>query len=113
MPDYVFERECRTPHSECYIIGSGDEEIGRVDIHYTPSIAYATLCIGEDMTEEDIRELVEEIDERLVLTTDQFREDFVVTVWAGRESAVFSDEDFETEEEEEEEDVEGNGHREP
>lgn len=113
MPDYVFERECRTPHSECYIIGSGDEEIGRVDIHYTPSIAYATLCIGEDMTEEDIRELVEEIDERLVLTTDQFREDFVVTVWAGRESAVFSDEDFETEEEEGEEDVEGNGHREP
>jgi len=77
VPDYVFERECRTPHSECYIIASGEEEVGRVDVHYTPSMAYATLCVGEDLTEEDIRELVEEIDERLVLTTDPFREDFV------------------------------------
>ncbi len=110
MSDYVFERECRTPYSECYILGSGEEEIGRVDIHYTPSMAYATLCVGANMTEEDIRELVEEIDERLVLTTDPFREDFVVTVWAGREAAVFSDEDLEGEDEDEE--LEGNGRRE-
>jgi len=108
VTDYVFERECRTPYSECYIIESGEDEIGRVDIHYTPSVAYATLCLGEDMTEEDFRELVSEIDERLVLTTDPFREDFVVTVWAGREAAVFSDEDLEDEEGEEEEE---NGHR--
>ena len=47
-----------------------------------------------------------------MLTTDPFREDFVVTVWTGRESAVFSDEDFEGERgEEEDEDMEGNGHR--
>ncbi len=45
-----------------------------------------------------------------MLTTDPFREDFVVTVWAGREAAVFSDEDLEAGEEEEEE-MEGNGHR--
>ena len=81
-----------------------------MDIHYTPSMAYATLCVGEDMTEDDIRELVEEIDERLVLTTDPFREDFVVTVWAGREAAVFSDDDLEDEDEDEE--MEGNGRRE-
>ena len=111
MSDYQFERECRTPYSESYIIEVDDDEVGRVDIHYTPSVAYATLCVVESLTEEDIRELVSDIDERLVLTTDPFREDFVVTVWAGRESAVYSDEDFEGEEEEEE-DVEGNGHRE-
>lgn len=114
MTAYVFDRECRTPYSESYIVESGEEEIGRVDIHYTSSMAYATLCVGEDMTEEDIRELVSEIDERLVLTTDPFREDFVVTVWAGREAAVFSDEDLEAEEEEEEEEgMEGNGRRGP
>lgn len=113
MADYVFERECRTPHSECYIIESGEDEIGRADIHYTASIAYATICVGEDMTEEDIKELVSEIDERLVLTTDPFREDFVVTVWAGREAAVISDEDLLDEDDEDEEDEEGdgNGHR--
>lgn len=112
MSEYHFERECRTPQSECYIIENAEDEIGRVDIHYTPTMAYATLCVSERLTEEDVREIVGEIDERLVLTTDPFREDFVVTVWAGRESAVYSDEDFEgEEEEEEEEDLEGNGHR--
>ena len=83
-----------------------------IDIHYTNSVAYATLCVLESMTDEDIRELISEVDERLVLTTDPFREDFVVTVWAGRESAVFSDEDFEGEDEDDEdEEVDGNGHR--
>jgi hypothetical protein len=112
MADYVFERECRTPHSECYIIASGEEDVGRVDIHFTPSMAYATLCLGENLTDDEIRELVEEIDERMVMTTDPFREDFVVTVWVGREAAVFSDEELEGDEEEEEEEMEGNGHRE-
>jgi len=112
MSDYHFERECRTPNSECYIIELEDEEVGRVDIHYTPSVSYATLCVGENVSEEDLRELISEIDERLILTNDPFREDFVVTVWAGRESAVYSDEDFEGAEDEDEEDLEGNGHRE-
>jgi hypothetical protein len=114
MRDYYFERECRTPHSECYAIEADGNEIGRVDIHFTASLAYATLCVGEDLSEEDTRDLIGEIDEKLVLTTDPFREDFVVTVWAGREAAVYSDEDFgedEEEEEGEEELEEGNGHR--
>jgi hypothetical protein len=112
MSDYQFERECRTPHSEGYVIESQDDEIGRVDIHYAASVAYATLCVPESLTDQETRDLVSEIDERLVLTTDPFREDFVVTIWAGREAAFFSDEDFEEEdEEEEEEEVEGNCHR--
>jgi hypothetical protein len=32
-----------------------------------------------------------------VLTNDPFREDFMVTVWTGREYANYSDEDFEDE----------------
>jgi hypothetical protein len=108
---YQFERECRTPQSESYIVEREDEEVGRVDIHYTNSVAYATLCVPESLTEEDIRELISEVDERLVLTTDPFREDFVVTVWAGRESAVFSDEDFEEDGEDEEDDTNGDGYR--
>jgi hypothetical protein len=104
MRDYYFERECRTPYSECYAIEVDGNEIGRVDIHFTASLAYATLCVGENLPEEETRDLIGEIDEKLVLTTDPFREDFVVTVWAGREAAVYSDEDFAEEEE-------GNGHR--
>ena len=112
MSDYRFERECRTTNSECYTIEVEGDEVGRIDIHYTPTLAYATLCVAESLTEDEIHDLISEIDERLVLTTDPFREDFVVTVWAGRESAVYSDEDFEEEEDEEdEEETEGNGRR--
>ncbi len=107
MSDYRFERESRTPYSESYVIEVQDDEIGRIDIHYTASVAYATLCVPESLTDQETRDLVSEIDERLVLTTDPFREDFVVTVWAGREAAFFSDEDFEGHDDEE---LEGNGH---
>ncbi len=113
MSGYQFDRECRTAQSESYIIELDDDEIGRIDVHYTPSVAYGTLCVTESLTEEEVRGLISEIDERLVLTTDPFREDFVVTVWAGREAGVYSDEDFEGEEDEEDEDeeAEGNGYR--
>ncbi|MBI1885223.1 MAG: hypothetical protein HYS09_02740 [Chloroflexi bacterium] len=113
MGGYTFERECRTANSECYTLERDGDEVGRVDIHYTPTVAYATLCVTERLTDEETRELIGEIDERLVLTNDPFREDFVVTVWAGREEAVYSDEDLEEEEdeEEEEEEIEGDGHR--
>jgi hypothetical protein len=111
MPDYNFERECRTEHSESFLIESDEAEFGRVDLHYTPSIAYATLCVPRGTSEDDIQELISEIDERLVLSNDPYREDFVVTVWQGEETGVYSEEEFEDEEEEEE--GNGNGHHEP
>ncbi|HZP26830.1 MAG TPA: hypothetical protein VFB90_07265 [Dehalococcoidia bacterium] len=107
MSEYHFERECRTPFSESYVIEMDGDEVGRIDLHFSPSVIYGTLCVLERQTEEEIRELIGEIDERLVMTTDPFREDFVVTVWAGRESAVYSDEDLE--EDGDEDEFEGNG----
>ena len=111
MPDYYFERECRTEHSESFLIEADGAEFGRVDLHYAPSITYATLCVPTGTSEDDVQELMSEIDERLVMSNDPYREDFVVTVWAGQETGVYSEEEFEEEEEDEEE--EGNGHREP
>jgi hypothetical protein len=107
MPGYNFEREFRTPSSESYVIEAEEDEIGRVDLHYTGSVIYGTLAVSESMTEEEIRALISDIDERLVLTTDPFREDFMVSVWTGREYGNYSDEDFE----EEGEGDEGNGFR--
>jgi hypothetical protein len=104
MAEYSFEREARTPYSEVFTIESDDgSDVGRVDLHYTPSIAYATLCVGEALTEEDIQDLIGQIDERLVMTSDPYREDFIVTVWTGRETGVYSDEGEDDEEEEEDE----------
>ncbi len=101
MP-YHFEREARTPYSEIFIIeNEAGEDAGRVDLHFTPSVTYATLCIADGLSEDDIQELIAQIDERLVMTTDPYREDLVVTVWTGRESGVYSDEDMDDEDEDE------------
>ena len=117
MAEYNFERESRTPYSESFVIEADDDDVGRIDLHYTPSITYGTLCIPDSLSEDEIQELNSEIDERLVMSNDPYREDFVVTVWVGRQAGVYSEEDLEEEEEEEEEEGEeevegGNGHRE-
>lgn len=112
MP-YRFEREARTPHSEVFVIENDEgEDVGRVDLHFTPSVAYATLCVGDSFDEDAVQDLIAQIDERLVMTTDPYREDFIVTVWNGRESGVYSDEDQDDDEDDEEfEEPETNGHR--
>ncbi|MFO8101501.1 MAG: hypothetical protein R6U37_04935 [Dehalococcoidia bacterium] len=101
MAEYRFERECRTPYSEAYVITVGEEQIvGRLDLHFTSSIVNATLCVGENLTAEEVRELINLIDEELVLSSDVPREDFVVTVYQGREAGTFSDEEYLGEDEE-------------
>ncbi len=95
MTDYRFERECRTPYSESYAIAVEDDQIiGRVDLHFTTSVVNASLSVGESMTSEEIRELINVIDEEIVLSADMPRDDFMVTVYRGREVGIFSDEEF-------------------
>ncbi|HJM74365.1 MAG TPA: hypothetical protein QGI71_00660 [Dehalococcoidia bacterium] len=98
MADYLyrFEREARTPHSESYAIEDDQHSLGRVDLHFTSSVAYATLAVHESLDDEAVQRLIAEIDERLVTSADPYREDFIVTVWRGREIGTFADEpDFE------------------
>ena len=108
MARFQFERESRTAYSESYTILSEENEIGRVDIHLGDDIANATLCVPEDFSESDVQELIGAVDERLVLTAQPFREDFVCTVWLGRHAGVYSEEL----EDEPDDDVDGNGHME-
>jgi hypothetical protein len=98
VTEYKFERECRTPHSEAYLIISDGERLGRIDLHFTPSIVYATVCVKQNLTQEAIDDLIDVADEELVMSADVARDDFIVTVYQGREVGVFSDEDFEDEE---------------
>ena len=58
MAGYLFEREFRTSTSESYTIELGEDEIGRIDLHYGSSSAYGTLSVVESLTEEEIRTLV-------------------------------------------------------
>jgi hypothetical protein len=106
VSDYTFEREARTPFSEAYIIEDGGEPVGRVDLHFAPSgVVHATLCIPQDFDEDEVQDLIGDIDERLVLTTDDWREDFIVTVWRGALAGVYSEDD----DDEEDDEPAGNG----
>ena len=93
MADFRFAREARTPHSEACSILADDKEMGRVDLHYGADLVHATICVPDDTSEDDIQEIIGEIDERLVMTAQPFREDFVITVWTGNEIGVYSDEE--------------------
>ena len=92
MPEYRFEREARTPHSESYSIEDAEHSLGRVDLHYTTSVTYATLTVHHSLDDETVQELIAAIDERLVTSADPYREDLIITVWKGEEVGVYADE---------------------
>ena len=94
MADYYFERDCRTPYSESYTILRDEQPVGRADLHFTPTIVHSTLCVLESLTQEEIQDLIETIDEDLVDSVGVSREEFIVHVYQGRETGVFSDNDF-------------------
>jgi hypothetical protein len=92
-----FEREYRTPHSEGYVLWEEGGIVGRLDLHYQESNVYATLCTTADANEARIQGLIEEIDERLVMSADPYREDFIVSVWRGSPAGTYSDVDIDEE----------------
>jgi len=94
MADYGFERECRTPYSEVYTVLDEDEPIGRLDIHLTPAVVHATLCIDESLTHESIQELIEYIDEEIVDVVGVSRDEFIIHVHQGHDVGVFSNHEF-------------------
>jgi len=94
MSDYRFERETRTAMSEAYTIEVDGDPMGRVDLHFAAStVVHATLCVPAEYDDEDIEDLIAEIDERLVLSHDPQRADFMVTVWRGSAAGVYSEDE--------------------
>jgi hypothetical protein len=93
FPDLRYDRVCRTPRSEAYLLSEGDEPFGRVDLHFGASVVHAVLIVEREMSEADMHGLVQRIDDDLVWTADQPREDFLITVYRGTEVGVISDSD--------------------
>ena len=77
MPTFYFEREVRTPHSECYTVIEEDQPVGRLDLHFATSVVHATLCVSESLTQENIQELVDMVDEELVDAIGVGREELI------------------------------------
>jgi hypothetical protein len=91
FPDLRYDRVCRTPRSEAYLLSEGESPLGRVDLHFGTSVVHALLVVERDLEDEDVHRLVQRIDDDLVWTADVAREDFLVTVYRGAEIGVISD----------------------
>ena len=89
--DLRYDRVCRTPQSEAYLLSEGDSPFGRIDLHFGTSVVHGVLIVERDLSDEDLHGLVQRIDDDLVWTADRPREDFLVTVYQGTERGVISD----------------------
>ena len=95
MSNFYFERECRTPQSECYTVLQAEDPVGRVDIHFADSVVHATLSIAESLTNDEIQDLIDTIDEELLDAVGVSRQEVIVHVHQGRDLGVFSGRNFE------------------
>ena len=95
MADLSFEREVRTPYSEAYTIREDERPVGRVDIHFADGVVHVSVAVDESLTQDAIQEIIDTVDEDMMDAVGISREGFVVHVFQGRETAVFSDDGFE------------------
>lgn len=86
-----YERQYRTATSEGYHIVAGDVRLAQLDVHFTATSVYGTLVVLVDMPEEQILDLIDGIDEAVVLSAEVPRDDFLVTVFRGRQVGLYSD----------------------
>ena len=71
-----------------------NNRLGTVDIHFTTTAVHGTLILERELDEADLTKLIEQIDEDLVLSADMPRDDFLVSVYVGRDVGFYSDEFF-------------------
>ncbi len=103
-----FERAVRTETSEIFAVYGGARRLGRVDLHYGRFEVNGTLLLEVDLTDDELQQLIDQLDEELVQTHDPEREDFLVTVFKAEELGFYSDE-FESDDDESSDD---DGHEE-
>jgi hypothetical protein len=55
---------------------------------------HGTLILERELEEAELTKLIEQIDEDLVLSADMPRDDFLVSVYVGRDVGFYSDDYF-------------------
>jgi hypothetical protein len=99
MDDVRFDRQFRTSTSEGYYLVLNTTRIGSLDLHFTSTTVHCTLVLERELPSSDLAKLIEQIDEDLVLSADTPRDDFLVSVYVGKEVGFFND-DFRADHEE-------------
>ena len=92
MTRYHLVRLLRTFSSEIYLIWEGDTRVGQVDVHYADASAQANVFLEADLTEDERHELFAQLDDDIVSSyLPSFeRDQFIITVFVGREVDSFN-----------------------
>jgi len=91
MAGLTYHRQVRTPTSEVYEIRDGARRMGRIDLHFASQEVYGTLILERDTDEDGVLAIIEGIDEDLVLSSEMPRQDFLVSVYQGRDAGFYND----------------------
>jgi hypothetical protein len=89
MP-FDYEREIRTPQSEAYLILNGDNPVGRIDTHFMPGIAHVSIAVNQNLTQEQIEEIISDIDADMLNTVGTEHDTHHFHIFQGAETRVFS-----------------------
>ncbi len=98
LDDIRFDRRLRTGSSEGYYIVSGKTRLAIADLHFSATSVHCTLILEQELARPELARLIDQIDEDLVLSADIPRDNFIVTVYTGKEIGLFSD-DYHADEE--------------
>ena len=91
MPELRYDRLYRTAASESYLVSDGERPLARLELHFAQTTVYGVLVFEREPAQEEVADLIGRVDEDLVWTAGVTRNDFVVSVYVGRELGVFDD----------------------
>ena len=95
MAGYDFQRETRTPFSECYIVTRDETTVGRLDVHFADTVVHATLNVEENITSDGIQDIIDDIEAQLLDAVGIVRQEIIIHVHQGRDLGVYSTSEFE------------------
>src|SRR2546427_12653536 len=85
-----FERTVRTESSEIFIVYGGARRGGRIDLHYGRFEVHGTLLLEVDLSDDELQQGIDQIDEELVQTHDPERGEFLLPGVKAGEPAFYS-----------------------
>lgn len=95
MNRFDFERECRTPYSECYTVLQEEKAVGRVDIHFAEMMVHSTLNVSDDLSSDDIQEIIDTVDGELIGAVGPAQHEVIIHVHQGRDLGMYRAREYE------------------
>ena len=95
MTNYTLHRELRTPNSESFfVVDNEDRDVGRLDVHFPQGMVHATLIVRENLTEEDLRDIVNRFIQEMNQLVGVDGIEVAVHAYQGEERGVFHNDDL-------------------